>query len=256
MLTKELFSDYAKRIISLRCIFYITTVCFLTGCGKDDGEVISGTARISFTHAAVDAPALDVYVQDEKITVNPLLYGFTSGVTGNPYLAVDAGTRFIRLSSNGTSNLVQGNIPVKPDSSYSVFAYDTINTAGTLRVLLLSDRLDTPAIGKSHIRFLQLSPDTGRIYVRIVNATDSITVGYRPYITATTTQELNTIAAFTPVNAGNYTLTVRLTDSTPVIFSTPIALSPGRIISIYSRGRKRDGFGTAGGFNIGSVIHF
>ena len=251
MLTKRFIQKHIPGFATLYSAMVITFVMtLLASCGKDDSPIVTGTARITVTNAAPEAPSFDVYSGNEKLTSAAIPFGSTTGSLLNPYLPIEAGTVFMRISADGTNNLVQGNIPLEPDSSYSVFAYDSLNTSGKLRVLLLTDRLTPPASGRAHIRFLQLSPDTGRIYTRLVNNSDTVIIGYRPYVTASTPADLNLLAQYAPIDAGNYTLEVRLTDSTPIIYSTPFSLSDGKIVTIYSRGRKSNN-----GFSVAAIMH-
>ena len=232
----------------------MVTVCFLAGCGKEEEDLVSGTAGVSFSNAALEVPSLDAYVDNIKVSAIPITYGNTSGFPGNPYLSMNAGLRFIVLSPDASNNLVQGNIPLAPDAAYSVFAYDTVNAAGTLRVLLLTDNLTPPTPGKAHIRYIQLSPDTGRIDIRLTNTTDTIPYNAQTYVPAGTATEAS-LAVFRVVNPGNYNFTIKNSSGTTLPLSVPVTLVDGKIYTIYSRGKKSNGYGTTTGFNISTVTH-
>jgi hypothetical protein len=232
----------------------LATLLF-TGCSKEDDEEITGTSSVSFTHAANEPALLDAYVDNEKITGIPLTPGNTSGVSANPYFQVNAGLRSLRVSPDGIADVLQGNFPFKPDGVYSIFAYDTINLSGTLRALVLTDNLTAPADTKANVRFLQLSPDTGRISIELVNSTDTVRFNARAYVGTLASPE--GLAAFTSINSGDYTLNVRTTGSNTVLYSTaiPLSFAVGKIYTIYCRGRKANGYGTTTGFNINYFSH-
>ena len=225
----------------------------LNSCSKKDDETITGSARVSFTHAAIDPATLDAYVDNEKITTIPLVPGSTSGLPADPYFTVNAGLRALRISPDNVTNVLQGNFPFKSDGVYSIFAHDTINTSGTLRALVLTDNLTAPADTKTNIRFLQLSPDTGRLDIQLVNSVDTIPFIGRAYVGSSSITE--SLAVFTSVDPGNYTLNVRTTGSNTILYSTPISLAIGKIYSIYSRGRKANGTGSISSFSVNYFSH-
>lgn len=231
----------------------LAAVLLFTGCSKENEAEITGTSRVSFTHAANEPALLDAYVDNEKITAAALGPGNTSGNSANPYFSVNAGLRSLRISPDGVANVLQGNFPFKPDGVYSIFAYDTINLSGTLRALVLTDNLTPPADAKSNIRFIQLSPDTGRLDIQIANSIDTISFNGRAYVGTLAASE--GLATFSSVNPGNYTLYIRTTGSSTVLYSTPVSFATGKIYSIYCRGRKANLFGTPTGFNINYFSH-
>ncbi|RYY71354.1 MAG: DUF4397 domain-containing protein [Chitinophagaceae bacterium] len=237
-----------------RHLALLVVVGLLAACGKEKEDLVSGTAGVLFTNAALAVPSLDAYVDNIKVSAVPITYGTTSGFPGSPYLSVNAGLRFISLSPDGSNNLVQGNIPLASDAAYSVFAYDTVNAAGTLRVLLLTDNLTPPTPGKSHIRYVQLSPDTGRIDIRLTNTTDTISYNAQTYVPTGTATEAS-LAVFRVVNPGNYNITIKNSSGITPPLSVPVTLADGKIYTIYSRGKKSNGYGTTTGFNISTVTH-
>lgn len=232
----------------------LATTVFFASCSKEDDNAVTGEAKVSVTHVATEGPALDVYIDDAKITTAPLSFGNTTGVAGDPYVTINAGLRYFRVSPDNITNVIQGNVPFSPDAFYSIFAYDSIGAAGTLKTLILADKLTAPADTKTNIRFLQLSPDTGRISIELVNTTDTISFPGRAYLGSLVTDA--SLANFSSVNPGNYTLNVRTTGTiTPVLYSVPVSLEEGKIYTIYSRGKKNNGFGTAQGFNTSMITH-
>lgn len=240
-----------KPTILLNCL---AVALFFSACSKEDDNEITGTAKITVTHAATEAPPLDAYIDDVKITTVPLAFGNTTGTAADPYLAINAGLRYLKITPDNINNVIQGNVPFAPDAFYSIFAYDSIGVAGTLKTLILSDNLATPEVTKTNIRFLQLSPDTGRINVELVNTTDTVIFSSRAYLGTLATDA--GLANFSAINAGDYTLNVRTTGTAnPVLYSIPLTLSEGKIYTIYARGKKANGFGTPQGFTVNSISH-
>ena len=231
----------------------LALLIFFSGCSKGEDDV-SGNARISLTHSATEAPALDAFIDAEKITTAPLSFGNTTGVQGDPYINTNAGIRYLRISTDGTKNVVQGNVPLAVDGVYSVFAYDSIGTGGVLKTLILTDKLTAPADNKTHIRFLQLSPDTGRITLQFTNTTDTVVFSGRSYLGSQVIDA--SLGNFSAINAGDYTIRVTTAGTiTPVLYTVPISLNEGKIYTIYTRGKKANGIATPTGFNISTIAH-
>ncbi|RYY43732.1 MAG: DUF4397 domain-containing protein [Chitinophagaceae bacterium] len=243
-----------KTAFHLKIFAFLALVAGIAGCSKENENLVTGTSLVSFTNASA-VQTLDIYADNNKISTIPLNPGVTTGSAGNPYFSLDAGFRYIRISSDGTNNLVQGNIPLDADAGYSVFAYDSINTAGTLRALVLTDKPGVVLTGQAQLRYVQLSPDTGRIDLELANTFDTVSFSSQSYIAATNVSE-STLSLFRVVKPGNYTIRVKRTNGSILPYSLPVNLSDGGVYTLYSRGRKQNGYGgTANGFNINLISH-
>ena len=224
-----------------------------SSCDKDDDEITT-PAKLSATHASPGSPNVDIYVDGIKVTTTPLSYPGTTGVPGNPYLSVNSGVRNIKVSPNGTLNVIDANLSLDPGKAYSVFAYDVLGTGTTLKALVLTDDLAAPASGKAHIRFLHLSPDAPAVDIELaktgsaaINLTNIPYVGPSPNAT--------NLSAFTPVDAGAYMVNVRANGSTTVVLSAPLSFAAGKIYTVYARGLLANGVGTTLGLNASLITH-
>lgn len=77
----------------------------LTGCNNDDDNQIVprpvAVSYVSLYHASPNAPALNVFLDNQRVNYNPLQYaGFTS------YLNFYAGQRNIRVSPFNADNVI------------------------------------------------------------------------------------------------------------------------------------------------------
>ncbi len=231
----------------------MAALAFFTSCNKNDDDVVSGTARVSFTNASPDAPALDVYVDNAKVTASPLQFTGTTGLFSDPYLSVNAGTRNVRISPDGTTNVTQGNIPFATNGVYSVFAFDTLSATSTLKGLVLQDNLATPATGKAHVRFLHMSPDAGTIDIDLAKTNDTTKISNKAYLGNVASDP--GVSSFAAVNAGVYAINIRAAGTTPVLVSHPFTFADGKIYTIYASGLKANGYGTPTGLNTSIIIH-
>jgi hypothetical protein len=153
-------------------------------------------AYVALTHVAYGTGPLNITLDGDSLLSEPLSFGATSGLPGNPY-----DTAVSRISEmqllQGSTPVLSGNSAFQQGGHYSIFAYDTLDNT-TLSMLILQD---VPVQGRdttSNFRFLNFSPssqigvlfiyvqdkifhDTIHIYIRdTVNIPASKFVGYNP----------------------------------------------------------------------------
>ena len=193
----------------------------LTGCNDDStSNPLAPTpqARVMAIHASPDAPAVDLLV-DGAVAGTGLAFPNNTG-----YLNVAAGTRNVKVKvSPGGATVIDANLPVAGGGNYSVFACDSVATLGTL---VIEDDLTAPATGKSHVRFVHLSPNAPAVDVAVTGG---------PVLFAN--KVFKEYSAFTPVDAGTYDLEVRLAGEATVVLPLPgITLQAGKIYTVFARG--------------------
>ena len=230
----------------------LAALAFFASCDKNDDDVVSGTAKVSFTNASPDAPAMDVYIDNVKATASPLSYTATTGLLTDPYLTVNAGTRSVRIA-NSTTNFTQGNIPFGGNKVYSVFAFDTVSNTSTLKGLVLQDNLAAPAAGKAHVRFLHLSSDGGAIDIDLAKTNDTTKITNRVFLGNVNVDP--SVSNFSAVNAGAYNINIRAAGTAPVLVSHSFTFAEGKIYTVYASGLKANGYGTPTGLNTSIIIH-
>ncbi|MFD2570035.1 DUF4397 domain-containing protein [Spirosoma soli] len=153
------------------CVALISIV--VSGCGDkfnvlQDVQPATG-AQVRFIHAAPDAPAVDVYVNDRRIsgaavtTTNPtgsLLYSSSSIFPSAEYSSIPIGTTKLKIvaATNGTltTPLLSADLEAEAGKQYSLFA---TGLAPTYSTLLVTD--DIPAISGNtfFVRIVNLVPN-------------------------------------------------------------------------------------------------
>lgn len=191
-----------------------------TGCSDNNSNPVSPTptARVMAVHASPDAPAVDLLV-DGSVVGSGLAYPSNTG-----YLTVGAGARNVKVNVAGTSTtVIDANVTVANGLNYSVFACDSVAVIGAV---VLVDDLTPPASGKSHVRFVHLSPDAPAVDIAVQGG---------PVVFPNIAFQGST--AFAPVDAGTYNLEVRLAGTGTVVLSVPgVALQAGKIYTVFARG--------------------
>jgi hypothetical protein len=181
-------------------------------------------SMVLVVHASPDAPGVDLLVDDMMVNDKPLTFPMNTG-----YLSVESGMRNIKVNVAGTSTTAIGaDIDFEADKSYSLFA---VNRVASIEPLLIEDDLTSPASGKSHVRFIHLSPDAP--------AVDIVAKGVG---TVFANSSFKDVADFTPVDAGTVTLEVQVAGSGQVVLTVPdVQLEQGKIYTIWASGLVADG---------------
>jgi hypothetical protein len=182
-------------------------------------DMTLATTNVLVTHASPDAPGVDLLV--DGIVVNSQALEFPDN-TG--YLMVNSGTRNFKVNATGTSfTVIDETMTIGADMDYSVFAIDELSN---IRALVLQDDLSTPASGKSHVRFLHLSPDAPAVDITLTDGTVIFgDIAFGEHVD------------FTPLDAGMYDLEVRVAGTNTVALELPgISLENGKIYTVFAKG--------------------
>jgi hypothetical protein len=169
LMKKELrkrISRIAFTILPVFCVLMLSLSCELKEDDVDPGEV----ALVSLFHTSPDGPNLDILVDNEKINNVPFEYGKNTG-----YLQFSPGNRNLKFRPYGGGAIgIDQTITLEPDEDFSVFVVDEYDQA---TVLSLWDNPDPPPAGYASVRFINLSPDSEPIQLKIKDVTIPLTVG-------------------------------------------------------------------------------
>lgn len=187
------------------------------------GSMNSSQANIRVVHASADTPAVDVYVNGNKVK-SGVTFGQNSG-----YLSVTAGATAIKVCATGTTTcpIDTTNSPVTTvaGQNYTVLAVGSLS-GGTLQALLATDDLTAPASGNFKLRLIHAAPAAPTVDVYVTAPGASLTsVTPNP-----TNFAFKSINPYISAAAGNYQ--VRITgigSKTPVIDTGSVALAAGKI---------------------------
>jgi hypothetical protein len=177
-------------------------------------------ALLAFIQASPDEPALDFYLNGDRVNYYPLHYG-----DNLDYFKAFTGKRTANFYSNGTTNMIfSDTLTLKENTGYSLFL---ANTPAKPEMVLIIDTLNRPAAGNASVRFINLSPDAPAVSLAIkgsqVLATNEPFKGY---------------TSFMPVKGNStYTFEVRQGTTSTVLATLPnITLNDGYLYTIWFRG--------------------
>lgn len=180
-------------------------------------------SKIRVLHAVPNAPAVDVYANDNLIVKN-LAYKEMS-----PYLTVPAGNYNIKVYPTGetTNPVIDSTVYVPENSIYNIAA---IGELPDISLYPIQEPTSANKTGMSCVRFIHLSPDAPPVDIKLPDGT--IVFSNVPF---------KSIANYTCVPSGTYTFTVNPAGTDNVVLTVPnVKLNPNTFYTIYAVGLVGD----------------
>jgi len=141
----------------------------LSSCLKDNkNDYNPPIALVSFFQAVPNEPAVDFYLDNNKVNWAPINYG-----DGVDYFRAFASKRtaYFYLPSTMDKKF-SDTLSFKQDSIYSLFL---AGTTAHPELIKLNDIIEKPASGKASIRFIHLSPDAPAVDVAVKDSAAFVT---------------------------------------------------------------------------------
>ena len=231
-----------------RSLALLLCAAALTACEENAVRDITGTdpgARIKFFNFGVNAPGVNFYANDTKMTAISSTTGLesTNGITygnvgsGGLYAAIAPGQYTVsgRIAAATDKDLAISNVPVtiaagKHYSFYQSGFYNT--TTKTVDGFVVEDNF--PAAfdySGAYVRFVNASANSQPMTLH-AQRTDSANV--KPVIGGAVAYK--SAGEFVKIPGGAYDITARLADGTAAITRTGVSFSAGRVYTITARG--------------------
>jgi len=195
------------------------------GNGSDMGGMASANASLRIAHMSPDAPAVDVYL-DNETAVSGAEFGDVTD-----YLTVPAGEHTVTITAAGNRSAVVFNDTVGLEAAaYTVAATGEIseNASQPFAPLILQDRTNPPTEAAA-VRLAHVSPDAGPVDVT-VEGTNTTLFDNATFGNATDYAE---------VPGGEYTLEVRAAtanNSGPVVETFDLDVDNGTSYTAFAAG--------------------
>lgn len=176
-------------------------------------------SKIRVLHAVPNAPAVDVYANDNLIVKN-LAYKEMS-----PYLPVPSGNYNIKVYPTGetTNPVIESSIYIPENSIYTIAA---IGELPDISLYPIQEPTSANNTGMSCVRFIHLSPNAPSVDIKLPDG--SIVFSNVPF---------KSIASYTCVPSGTYTLRVNPAGTDNVVLTVPnVKLNPNTFYTIYAIG--------------------
>jgi LPXTG-motif cell wall-anchored protein len=179
-----------------------------------------GNAKVRVVHASPDAPAVDVWVDGNKVLTNVPFF------TASDYLDVPAGPHDIKVTPTGDANTAvidAKGVAVEAGKAYTVAA---VGKLVEIKPAILADNLAAPAAGKAHVRVIHASPDAPAVDIKVKGGPTLISNLAFP-----------NDSGYSPVDAGTYDLVVTPAGSETVALDLAgTTLEAGKIYDIFAVG--------------------
>jgi len=227
----------------------LVAAVFSTSCEKELAKPIVDSTPQAYVavhnFSLLAGTTSSVYVNNNQLSLGGTIValGVGGSLLGN-YIGVNPGDVTVGVrTSTGTANYASRTVSVAQTAFNSFFAFDTLTTAGTARMLVLKNDMRPADTATSNIRFLHFSPNAGPVNVvltRTLNqyglaATGTINLTNVPYIGSSATPNETALSTFTPIPAGTYKVDV-LSGSTVVLTVPTLTLREKKNYSIVARG--------------------
>ncbi len=176
-------------------------------------------SKIRVLHAVPDAPAVDVYANDNLIVEN-LAYKEMS-----PYLPVSTGNYNIKVYPTGetTNPVIDSSVYVPENSVYTIAA---IGELPDISLYPIQEPASVNKTGMSCVRFIHLSPNAPPVDIKLPD--DSVVFSNVPF---------KSIANYTCVPSGTYTFRVNPARTDNVVLTVPdVKLNPNTFYTVYAVG--------------------
>jgi hypothetical protein len=177
-----------------------------------------GVAKVRVIHASPDAPAVDVYVDGNKVLTNVPFF------TVSDYLDVPAGEHQFQVTPTGqpaSAAVIDARATVEAGKAYSFAATGQV---ASIQATILADNLAAPAAGKAKVRVIHFSPDAPAVDIKVKGGATLI-----PNLT------FPKDSGYVEVDAGSYNLEVTPAGASTVAIDLPnTAVEAGRIYDVFA----------------------
>jgi Domain of unknown function (DUF4397) len=213
---------------------FAATSLLLTSCGKDPAittPVVKDYAKVMLIHAATDANAVNLQI-DGAVKGDSVKYGAATA-----YNQVElAGKKIVVTATNAKTNakIAVDSLLMNKDIGYSYFVYQENDAAKTVSMIKSVDNLALPVAGKGRLRLVHLIPDLQvGIDIELV-AKGAVATSRSDFSNV----KFKDIANFIDVAAGTYDIKVKLTGTTQLLLTAPVAITiaDGKLYTAIARG--------------------
>ncbi|MEM8532957.1 MAG: DUF4397 domain-containing protein, partial [Chloroflexota bacterium] len=124
-----------------------------------------GESKVRVVHASPDAPAVDVYVDEEEVLSDVEFF------TASEYLTVPAGDRLVQVTAADQpleTAVISAELSLDSDVAYTVAATGTLldeEDDAEFGPTVIVDDLSAPTDGEAKVRVYHFSPDAGNVDV-------------------------------------------------------------------------------------------
>ena len=174
----------------------------LFSCNKSI-NINANKAFVGLTHVAYGVGPVSATIDGALLFSNPLAFGLTTGVPGNPYDTTVSRISYMNIFlAQDTSNNIQGNAAFQQGSHYSIFFFDTLDSK-SISLIILQDNPPVFYDTITTFRFMNFSPGTS-IGLKLIYKNDYLIDTFHISVRDTTIVGLSPFVGYNP-NPAYYT---------------------------------------------------
>jgi hypothetical protein len=221
-------SSHRQRFVAL----IVTTTVLVSGLGfgvagtaiAQQTDEADGQSNVRVVHAAPDAGAVDVYVDDQRV-LDGVELGQQATVTA------EAGNHTVTITEAGNESVVlsTANVSLSAGTNYTVAATDASEAAEDVTQTVFVDDAVRPEDDEATVRVVHGAPEAGPVDVTI-DRTGGVLADNVTYRNA---------SEYVTIPAGNYTLDVRpatADDQGEIVATFNVSLEGGTAVSAFAVG--------------------
>ncbi|MGO5076091.1 DUF4397 domain-containing protein [Clostridium sporogenes] len=176
-------------------------------------------SHVRILHASPDAPAVDIYINDNLISKGLSYKGFTE------YMPLISTVYNIKVFPTGKKDVpvINKNFFIPPNSIYTIAATGLLKDIALFPIL--DKKLDNKDPNKAYVRFVHLSPNAPKVDFYMNSKEIFNNIGYK------------NITDYSSVDPKNYTITLRLANTENTVLTSPNAnLKANKYYTVYAVG--------------------
>ncbi len=221
-----------------RVIFLLAALFALTALLPQASSAQNATAVVRVMHASPDAPAVDVFVNGNRVLSNVPFFALSDR------LSVPAGTYRIQVAPTGAgtgSSVIDATLPLEGGKEYTIAA---VNKVANIEPLVLTDNTSALPAGKARVRIIHASPDAPAVDIKLA--------GTNTTVLRNASFKAN---AYLEVDAGTYKFDITPAGDSTVVFTTPeLRLLPGWTYTLVASGFLKQPSTNVAGFWVQSRV--
>ncbi|WP_226670392.1 DUF4397 domain-containing protein [Metabacillus litoralis] len=193
----------------------IIATVLMVGLMATGALAASTDAMVRVVHASPDAPAVDVYLNDE-LTIEGAEFK-----AATDYLNVPEGEHKVEIFAAGTTEnaVISQNVTVKAGKAYTVAA---ANVLENIELVIAEDSMEVTE-GKTKVRVGHLSPDAPTVDVGLIDG-DALFSG----------AAFKAITDYKELDPNTYDLEIRTPDGTQVLDLSGTKLEENTVYSVFA----------------------
>jgi hypothetical protein len=184
-------------------------------------EIPDRQAQLRVVHASPDAPNVDVLIDNKIVLSNVAFKEYNQD-----YLAVESGSRNIKVNATGTStSVIDTTAELAAGTDYTVLA---VGFLADIEPLILIDDNTKPSPGKAKVRVVHSSPDAPNVDVLVDNQVVLTNVAFKES------------SGFLEVDAGARNVKVNVTGTSTSVIDTTPTLEDGGVYLVIALNKVTD----------------